>query len=152
MTEQCLLIYSLFTSEMVRMRDVGAKTDDPGGSHAPWLSVVCFFWGAEIRTLKLTLGKMEQSLQIVWSLSTCLSLFSFRGSEKTGVVQSRLIRRWCGGVHTYDVSFMLVREQVLLNSLRGGGGNITNMYQLYLTTAKCRRGWGSEVEFIIIVD
>lgn len=151
MTEQCLLIYSLFTSEMVRMRDVGAKTDDPGGSHAPWLSVVCFFWGAETRTLRLTLGKMEQSLQIVWSLSTCLSLFSFRGSEKTGVVQSRLIRRWCGGVHTYDVSFMLVREQVLLNSLRGGG-NITNMYQLYLTTAKCRRGWGSEVEFIIIVD
>lgn len=26
------------------------------------------------------------------------------------------------------------------------------MYQLYLTKAKCRRGWGSEVEFIIIVD
>lgn len=46
---------------------------------------------------------------------------------------------------------MLVREQVLLNSLRGGG-NITYMYQLYLAKAKCRRGWESEVEFIIIVD
>lgn len=46
---------------------------------------------------------------------------------------------------------MLVRKQVLINSIRGGG-NITYMYQLYLTKAKCRRGWGSEVEFIIIVD
>lgn len=116
MTEQCLLIYCLLTSEMVM-----ALKPMTGGSHAPWLSVVCFFWGAETRTLRLTLGKMEQSLQIVWSFSTCLSLFLFRGSEKIGVVQSRLIRRWCGGVHTYDVSFMLVRKQVLINSIRGGG-------------------------------
>lgn len=74
------------------MREVGAKTDDGRVSRAMTQCRLLLLGGGN-PYVKIDSGQNGTKFTDCLKFSTCLSLFSFRGSEKIGVVQSRLIRR-----------------------------------------------------------
>lgn len=123
-----------------------------GGSHAPWLSVVCFFWGGGNPYVKIDSGQNGTKF------TDCLKFFNmfvivfiqrFRENRRGTVSSHQTLMR--GRTYLWR-QLHAGKKTGPFKFVKGGGGNITYMYQLYLTKAKCRRGWGSEVEFIIIVD